>query len=288
MHARHCAYQIASKQIFDFTHYNYCFHSKMTNLVQPKRLAAFDFDNTVVFGNTDTVVRELVTPEVPPNVQELVKTEGWTRYMEEIFRLLHEKKITREKILERIRCIREVPGFVRLLKSLHQANFDLIIISDSNSEFIREWTQAHNISNIFTQIFTNPAQFLDNGLLTIKPYHHQTECKLSAENLCKGKILENFIATREVDDFIKYENVVYVGDGTNDICPVMRLSENDVGCARKGYGMKRILEKNKTKLTAKSKLIYWNNGFDLHEQLQEHFKYGDLPDQRFESPTCPV
>ncbi|XP_055911524.1 pyridoxal phosphate phosphatase PHOSPHO2-like [Eupeodes corollae] len=243
----------------------------MTALTQPKRLAAFDFDNTVIFGNTDTVVRDLIKCKIPPEVQELIKTEGWTRYMEEIFRILHTNKITKEKILQTIREIPEVPGFVKLIKTLHKANFDLIIISDSNSEFIREWTQSHGISEIFTQIFTNPANFVDNDLLTIKPFHHQTTCKLSAENLCKGKILSNFIAKREVADFIKYENVIYVGDGTNDICPVMRLREKDVGCARKGYGMKRILEKNKnSKLSPKSRIIYWENGFDLMEQLREY------------------
>lgn len=249
----------------------------MTNCRQPKRLAAFDFDNTVVFGNTDTIVRDIIRSKIPPEVQELVKTEGWTRYMEEIFRILHQNKVSHEKILQTIRQIPEVPGFVKLLKSLHQANFDLIIISDSNSEFIREWTEAHHINEIFTEIYTNPACFLDKGLLTIKPYHHQTDCKLSPENLCKGSILENFIAKKQLTDLVSYENVVYVGDGTNDICPVMRLGEKDVGCARKGFGMTRILEKNKnTKLTAKSKLIFWDNGFDLMEQLQDFFKFNNL------------
>lgn len=246
----------------------------MSDNKNPKRLAAFDFDNTVVFGNTDTVVRDLIKTEIPDEVREIGKTEGWTRYMEEIFRILHSNKISRHKILETIRHIPEVPGFVKLLKSLNQANFDLIIISDSNSEFIREWLQAHHIADIFTKIFTNPAVFLENDLLTIKPYHHQTECKLSAKNLCKGRILENFIAKREFTDLVRYENVIYTGDGTNDICPVMRLSEKDIGCVREGFGMKRVLEENvNTKLIAKSRIIFWENGFDLMDQLHEIFKY---------------
>lgn len=246
----------------------------MYNLVPPKRLAAFDFDNTVVNGNTDAIVRDLIKFEIPSKVNDLITTKGWICYMEEIFRILHKNKVTREEILSSVREIPEVPGFVKLLKSLYHANFDIIIISDSNTVFIREWIKTHHIEEIITQLFTNPACFLEDGLLTIKPYHYQTECKLSAENLCKGKILDNFITKRQMSDSVIYENIIYVGDGTNDICPVIRLREKDLGCARKGFSMMRILEKNKrTKLSAKSKIIFWENGFDLAEQLQSILQY---------------
>ncbi|XP_030381031.1 pyridoxal phosphate phosphatase PHOSPHO2 [Scaptodrosophila lebanonensis] len=241
----------------------------MTAQQQRCRLAAFDFDHTIVAQNTDTVVRDLLPNEVTgPSARALNElVENWTLYMAEIFRLLHEQQVTEARIRDTIRCIPEVPGFVRLLKRLKRLNFHLIIISDSNSVFIDEWLKAHHLTDCFKAIFTNPAEFDEKGQLHVRPYHQQTECKLSASNLCKGRVLEHFVIEQDLRHNIRYDQVFYVGDGHNDICPVLRQRACDFACARQGFAMEKHLVKNRNKFKLRAQLLVWKSGFDLLEQL---------------------
>lgn len=245
---------------------------KLNNKVIKKYLAAFDFDYTVVAQNTDTVIRDLLPPDrLTKDMQDIIEVQGWTEYMAEVFRRLHACHIKPEKILQTIHGIPEVPGFVRMLKRLNtKYGCDLIVISDSNSVFIEEWIKSHGLQENFTKIFTNPAQFEDTGLLTIKPYHHQTDCRLSAVNLCKGKVLEHFMIEQDLRHNITYERVIYVGDGNNDICPVTKLRNRDIACAREGFSMAKTLAKNPMKLKVRAEFITWKSGFDLLDQLERH------------------
>ncbi|XP_034663913.1 pyridoxal phosphate phosphatase PHOSPHO2 [Drosophila subobscura] len=237
---------------------------------QRRRLAAFDFDHTIVAQNTDTVVRDLLPPEVVSSrtLNELVENDCWTEYMSEVFRLLHVQQVTEARIRDTIRVIPEVPGFVRLIKHLHKKlNFDMIIISDSNSVFIEEWVKAYNMADCFVAIFTNPAEFDSNGQLQVRPHHQQSECKLSASNLCKGRVLEHFVIEQDLRRSIRYDHVFYVGDGNNDICPVLRQRACDFACARQGFAMEKHLIRNRNKLKLRAQLLVWKSGFDLMEQL---------------------
>ncbi|XP_061386166.1 pyridoxal phosphate phosphatase PHOSPHO2-like [Musca vetustissima] len=237
-------------------------------------LGAFDFDYTVVAQNTDTVVRDILPPnKLTKDLQEIAEAKGWTEHMAEIFRRLHEVNIKPDKILQTIQAIPEVPGFVRMLKRLKSKyDCDLIIISDSNSIFIEEWLKYHGLSDSFTKVFTNPARFEANGLLTIQPYHHQTECRMSSANLCKGKVLEHFLIEQDLRYNMTYEHVIYVGDGNNDICPVTKLSPRDIACPREGFSMDKTLTKNPLKLKVRSEIIRWKTGFDLLEKLEKHIE----------------
>lgn len=245
-----------------------------SNKVVKKYLAAFDFDYTVVAQNTDTVIRDLLPPDkLTKDMQDIIEVQGWTEYMAEVFRRLHSCQIRPEKILETIHGIPEVPGFVRLLKRLNtKYGCDLIVISDSNSVFIEEWIKSHGLQENFARVFTNPARFEESGLLTIKPFHHQTDCRLSAVNLCKGKVLEHFMIEQDLRYNTTYERVIYVGDGNNDICPVTKLRNRDIACAREGFAMAKTLAKNPTKLKVRAEFLTWKSGFDLLDQLERQME----------------
>lgn len=104
---------------------------------------------------------------------------------------------------------------------------------------------------------TNPAQFREDGLLELRrrvdPNGPQHGCKVGCSpNMCKGAfrartsimdlgdppcrmliILSLFILTgAELEAFMErhggwaaFDKVVYVGDGSNDLCPVLHLRE---------------------------------------------------------------
>ncbi|XP_017472468.1 PREDICTED: probable phosphatase phospho2 [Rhagoletis zephyria] len=258
-----------------------------------RRLVAFDFDCTVVDDNTDTVVRDLLPADKFPS-DTIIHKQGWQEYMAEVFRRLHKLCYSPQSIREKIRCIPEVPGFVRLLKRLHQApekKYDLIIISDSNTIFITEWLEAHGLANCFESIFTNPAHFDSDGLLHVRPYHHQTECKLSAANLCKGMILEHYVAKRNLRDNTHYERIIYVGDGHNDLYPILKLRHGDIACPRRDFALHKKITTHRDKMDIRADVVNWKSGFELLKQLAERdtaLTDGDGTEARAESTKKPL
>lgn len=236
-----------------------------------KRLAAFDFDHTIVNKNTDLVARDLIqVDKIPAEVSNLYKQSGWIPYMQAIFNILYSNAISKDQILNAIAEIPEVPGILKAIDQLCQMNFHVIIISDSNSVFIEKWCNENGLIQNITETFTNKAQFNTSGKLEIVPFHHQTDCQLSSENLCKGKVLEDFIDMQKHKD-IYYDTVFYIGDGQNDVCPALRLKLGDYACARIGYKMEKDLDLRRISKTSKLKLnaeiIRWSDGNDLITQI---------------------
>lgn len=239
-----------------------------------RKLVAFDFDHTVVDDNTDIVVRDLVDKtKISDDVKKLYKHSGWTAYMQEIFHILHANEITKAQMKTAIEQIPEVAGLKDLIQRLHETGFvDVIIISDSNSVFIDYWCKYNGIDEFIKKIYTNHAQFNDENVLKIQPYHHQTECKLSTENLCKGGILEEYVRTELEQKNVIYTKIFYIGDGSNDICPILRLDAGDFGLARKGYRMEKEMDDVlKTGYTKDAAFLIWNDGHDLKKIIFENF-----------------
>lgn len=239
-----------------------------------KDLAVFDFDHTVIDDNSDTAIMKLVDKsKFSSEIMHLHKKEGWTSFMQAVFQVLHENEITQSEMSQLIRNIPEVPGFKELIMRLHDnMDYDVIIISDSNTFFIGEWLEEHNLNSKVLKVFSNPAKFNDNGLLTINMYHLQESCKLSTKNLCKGMIMEDFIKQQSKRGII-YKKVAYVGDGYNDICPILRLNTSGTACCRVNYKCAKLVRALKegaedlpdidkgTKV--KASLCFWENGYDI-------------------------
>ena len=105
-----------------------------------------------------------------------------------------EYGVPKSLLRDAVRSIEPVPRMVEFLKALNSSEeCDTIIISDSNSYFIREWLDAHDLRVL--DVFTNPSSY-DGDLLRIKEYHNQNWCTMSTRNLCKGYILESFLVSQ--------------------------------------------------------------------------------------------
>ncbi|XP_015438200.1 PREDICTED: probable phosphatase phospho2, partial [Dufourea novaeangliae] len=234
-------------------------------------LVAFDFDHTISNDNTDVVARKLLPQEkLTDSVKELCRTSGWIPYMAKIFELLHSCSIDSKQIEKAIINIPPVPGVEKLLRELHVRGCEIIIISDSNTLFIGQWLKNRKLDHLVAQVFTNPAKFDENGVLRIDMYHVQDSCKLSTVNLCKGQILESYIKKRR-NEGVHFDRVVYVGDGKNDLCPILRLSERDLAFPRQDYILVKIL--NSTEKMdipkVKSRVFPWSDGMQILKKLEE-------------------
>lgn len=237
--------------------------------MQEKVLLAFDFDHTIISKNSDTYVAKLA-PEgkIPPAIKALYSDQGWTRFMGEVFRYLHDHKTTPQQILE---CMTEIdfsPGMKDLLCSLDKEKTESIIISDANSVFINHILKHHDMQANFQQVFTNPAYFNQDGRLEIEMYHVQDTCSLSTVNLCKGQILESYIEERSKDGVL-FTHVAFIGDGQNDFCPSLRLSCNDFVFPRAGYSLVDYITEMEAKksLRIKANIHTWTSGLDILKVL---------------------
>ena len=153
-------------------------------------LIAFDFDSTLVDANSDLVVIDLVDGNIPKKAKDLFDDDNWTDYMGAIFQHLHASGVKRKQIDESLASMPFVEGIPKLLEWLSDNDFEIIIISDSNSHFISHKMKTSGLDKFIRKTFTNPARYDEDGLLKIEWYHAQYYCKLSNKNLCKGKAVD--------------------------------------------------------------------------------------------------
>ncbi|VEN57844.1 unnamed protein product [Callosobruchus maculatus] len=257
--------------------------SKRKYLLLPmaKHLAVLDFDHTIINDNSDIMVMNMVDKKyIPKEVKDLYKCDGWTVFMQRVFEILYQNNIPEDSINELIKKLPAVCGMSELIKELNlNCNYDVIVISDSNSHFIDTWLDANGLAKNISEVFTNPAKF-ENGMLKIQMYHVQDSCKLSTRNLCKGQVLDEFIEKQKMKD-IQYETVIYCGDGLHDFCPILRLSENDVACVRDKYKLLDLVQKaqkgqylddNGIVKNLKCDVCVWNTGYDILDFLKQKNK----------------
>jgi pyridoxal phosphate phosphatase PHOSPHO2 len=125
------------------------------------------------------------------------------------------------------------------------------------------------LRDAFRKIYTNPAKFNDVGCLMLDPYHRQDWCSLSTENLCKGRILDHHQRSSFPADF---DAVIYIGDGSNDLCPALRLQPTDIVFARRGFKLATAIDKAATDgehggVTAR--VVLWDTGHDILDILKD-------------------
>jgi len=254
----------------------FCRHLKTLNKMEghevsttERVLLVFDFDHTLIDENSDLSVLKLApNGKLPEEIANLYSDRGWTKYMGEIFKYLHSIGKTPHNILS---CMSEIPlteGMQELLDfTKSNEMFEHIVISDSNSVFIEHILEQKGMPQVF-KTFTNPAKFQDDGCLILDKYHRQDWCDLSTDNLCKGHILKEFISERKKNG-VSFHNVLYVGDGSNDLCPGLTLRPQDFLLPRTGFNLMKILDKivekdepvPKSRLNASVKA--WGNGREI-------------------------
>jgi len=238
-------------------------------------LLVFDFDHTITDLNTDVEVQKLHPAGRIPETSEvhgLYSSLGWTEYMREVFKLLHEEGVSKDSILACMAALEFTPGMEDLLRtSVADYGAKIIIISDSNSVFIEHILQHRGLAHLIDQVYTNPGRWMEGeeeGRLWIEPYHHQTTCDLSTVNLCKGNILEDYVKSQPADAF---SFIAYVGDGGNDFCPALRLSPADFVFVREGFSLQKKIPKMKDKgLEIKCQIEYWSTAHQILEKIQIH------------------
>lgn len=242
--------------------------------MESKILLAFDFDHTIIDANSDLYVKVLAPDgEIPQEIEDQYSDSGWTEYMGEIFKYLHSIGIRENDMKKCMHEIEITEGMADLIKHAAEKGHEIIIISDSNSVFIDFILDNSNLKHAVLKVFTNPAQFDKNGQLQIEYYHTQDWCNRSTVNLCKGHILQEFIKERAKSG-VTFSHVLYVGDGSNDLCPALTLRDQDFVYPRINFRLWKKLTNQKASAEQlreelKAQIVSWETGFDALKHLQE-------------------
>jgi len=158
-----------------------------------KILLAFDFDHTILDGDSDVQAQKLHNGPLPDAVTKLDSGREWNHYMAAVFDLLHRQNISAEDIRQNILSLSLVSGMKELFDHLRQDMFEVIIISDANCQFIDWYLRENQFDEFIAQIYSNPAKFDENGKLNLEFHHRQDWCDLCSKNLCKGMYRNNFL-----------------------------------------------------------------------------------------------
>ncbi|KAK4057259.1 hypothetical protein OIO90_001756 [Microbotryomycetes sp. JL221] len=232
------------------------------------QLVVFDFDWSFADQDTDRYVLEVLDPELRFSLRDHKQTTQWTDNVALHLRKLHERGGTKEQIISTLQGLPVHPAMIRgvqTTKARHEPKTSFFCLSNSNSVYINTILKHHNMENFFEEIVTNPAQFLDNGLLELQrrvdPNGPQHGCKIGCSaNMCKGELdsraeLEAFIERH--GGWSAFDRIVYVGDGGNDFCPLLRLRRE----------LSRRIVKEQDQLPLKCEIVPWGGAFEVERFL---------------------
>ncbi|XP_024435622.2 pyridoxal phosphate phosphatase PHOSPHO2 [Desmodus rotundus] len=235
-----------------------------------KILVVFDFDNTIIDDNSDTwIVQCAPEKKLPIELQDSYEKGFWTDFMGRVFQYLGDEGVREDEMKRTVTSMPFTPGMVELLNFIrkNKDKFDCIIISDSNSVFIDWILEGADFHDVFDKVFTNPAAFDGSGHLTVKNYHAHS-CNRCPKNLCKNVVLVDFI-DKQLQQGVNYTQIVYIGDGGNDLCPVTFLRKNDVAMPRKGYALQKTLSRMSQNLEPmECCVVAWSSGVEIISHLQ--------------------
>lgn len=224
-------------------------------------IVVFDFDKTIIDVDSDNwVVDELGATDL---FNELLPTMPWNSLMDRMMMELHAQGRTINDIAEVLKRVPIHPDIVPAIIAAHAQGCDLRIVSDANEFFIETILEHLGIRKCFSEINTNPGFVDEEGRLRILPIHdfHKSShgCNLCPPNMCKGLVIERIQASLVLEG--KKKKFIYLGDGSGDYCPSLKLGEADYLMPRKNFPVWELISQNP--LLIKAEIHEWSDGEEL-------------------------
>jgi len=157
------------------------------------------------------------------------------------------------------------PAMNRAVTKLKKASTEtqFYILSNSNTVYITTILEHWKLMQVFDEITTNPAEWDPSGLLKVRrripadgPQH---TCAVGCSpNMCKGEELDAYLS-RQPNGF---DRIIYIGDGSNDYCPIIRLRSQDMVLVRRNRGLERRIAKEGG---VRCSIKYWEGAWEVEE-----------------------
>jgi pyridoxal phosphate phosphatase PHOSPHO2 len=81
--------------------------------------------------------------------------------------------------------------------------------------------------------------------------------------MCKGAELDAYVDA--YGGKAAYGRIVYVGDGGNDFCPLLRMREGDLALVRKGFELDIRIREEGLKEGLKCEVKLWEQAWQIEE-----------------------
>ncbi|SGY14259.1 BQ5605_C010g06121 [Microbotryum silenes-dioicae] len=248
------------------------------------QLVVFDFDWSFADQDTDRYVLEVLDPKLRVSLREHKKTVQWTDNVALHLRKLNEKGATKQQIIESLQGLPVHPAMLRgvqTAKARTDSKTRFLCLSNSNSVYINTILKHHNMENFFEEIITNPAEWKGNLLdlrRRVDPNGPQHGCKVGCSpNMCKEAEMALHATGAELDAYMarnggweSYDRVVYVGDGGNDFCPLLRLRKGDVALVRMYRELSRRIVSEKETSPLQCTPVPWGGAWEVEKWLLEN------------------
>ncbi|KAE8539463.1 hypothetical protein D1P53_004564 [Cryptococcus gattii VGV] len=245
-----------------------------------KQLIVFDFDWSFVDQDTDRWVFEVLSTELRRLLQSR-KSAGTGMQctpdvVNDTMKDLYVKGFKKEDVLEALRILPFHPAMKRAVTSLQQrsAETTFLCLSNSNEVYISTILEKHGLTDLFSEIITNPAHWSEEApdhliigrrLPASEPPHG---CSVGClANMCKGDELDRYLAANGGKDAFK--KIVYIGDGGNDFCPLLRMRQGDLALVRKGLELDERVKKEGQQCGLKVDVKFWEQAWQIDEHFQE-------------------
>ncbi|KAF8331106.1 phosphatase phospho-type [Cantharellus anzutake] len=235
------------------------------------QLVIFDFDWSLVDQDTDRYVFEVLAPDIRRKIKTRQAEVQWTDLIAMSLLELHGRGRTRKQIEDALRVLPFHPAMQRGARNIKEnlrIPTTLICLSNANLVFIETILKDKAFEDIFEEIITNPAEWRDDGALIVKrrvsPDGPQHSCTTGCSaNMCKGEELENYLVRCNKT----FDRMIYVGDGSNDFCPILRFKRQGNRyrlCPTIPWTRKRIANEGE-KAGLKASIRYWAGAWEVEE-----------------------
>nr|AFK48095.1 unknown [Lotus japonicus] len=230
-------------------------------------VVVFDFDSTIIECDSDNwLLDEFGLTE---KFYQLLPTTpwGWNPLMDKMMNELHSQGKTIEDIVEVLKRTPIHPCIVPAIKAAHSLGCELKIVSDANIFFIETILKHHGVRHCFSEITANPSFVNEEGRLRIGPYYDYLKsshgCSLCPPNMCKGLVMDRI--QNSLDAAGKKKFMIYLGDGSGDFCPSLKLKDSDYLTPRTNFRLCDLVSKNSNAI--KAEVHAWRDGAELENVL---------------------
>ncbi|KAG9127495.1 hypothetical protein FRC07_013033 [Ceratobasidium sp. 392] len=221
------------------------------------QLVIFDFDWSMVDQDTDRYVLEVLSPRLRRKLEDEQPYKEWTDLLAETMHELHKEGATRQQIEHSLITLPYHPAMIRGVKALKAASTPkttFLCLSASNHVYIRTIMELPmELNGTATGSISDVTSLLTALNTTARLAAARIYAKASSE-------LTAFLERRGET----FDRLIYVGDGSNDFCPAVRLSEKDVVLCRRARALERRIKaapEGRVKATVK----YWEGAWEVEE-----------------------
>jgi 2,3-diketo-5-methylthio-1-phosphopentane phosphatase len=235
-----------------------------------KSLIIFDFDKTILdkdsFGH---IIFNTLTKDELQIIYDK-RYDNWVDGYNYSLKQIKSHGISKNdfnKLLDELSLSKGMQDLFSYIKE-QKEKYDIILISCNYDYVINYILNKYHISDIFSEIIANPSREPnpdenDQFIYVLKRKEHK--CNNCNPCLCKNYSYKEFCETHNMN---KYNKIISICDGRNDLCLAKELSKDDITFARKDFEFCKRLYKDNGMNNLKCKIEIWENGNDIVNYLK--------------------